>query len=95
MVIRARKDPENWERESDWGLGSGFFREDGFFFREDVSLCKTDIQAKTKGEEDRSRGRTVDVRKAGTWQPLLQCLDLDTSLLQQQNTEKLYGTKTN
>ena len=68
--------------------------EDGLFFREDVSLCKTGIQAKTKLEEDRSREKS-DVRQAGTWHPLLQCLHLDTSLLQQEITEKLYGTETN
>ena len=42
--------------------------EDGLFFREDVSLCKTGIQAKTKREEDRSREKS-DVRQAGTWAP--------------------------
>ena len=73
------------------GVGSGFFREDG----QRKCLCKTDIQAKTKHQEERSRERTVDVRQAGTWHPLLQCLYLDTALFQQQNTEKLFGTKTN
>ena len=33
--------------------------------------------------------------QAGTWDPLLQCLHLDTPLLEQQNTQKLYGTKNN
>ena len=36
------------------------------------------------------------LRQAGTWDPLLQCcLHLDTPLLEQQNTKKLYGTKNN
>ena len=33
------------------------------------------------------------LRLAGTWDPLLQCLYLDTPVLEQQNTEKLYGTE--
>ena len=33
--------------------------------------------------------------EAGTWDPTLQCLHLDSPLLQQQNTKKLYGTKNN
>ena len=33
--------------------------------------------------------------KLGTWNPLLQNLHLDPSLLQMQNTKKLYGTKNN
>ena len=36
-----------------------------------------------------------EVRQAGTWDPLLQCLHLDKGLLEQQNTKKLYGTKNN
>ena len=44
------------------------------------------------------------MRQAGTWDPLLgpetfaavlQCLHLDTPLVKQQNTKKLYGTKNN
>ena len=36
------------------------------------------------------------LRQAGTWDPLLQCcLHLDTPLLEQQNTKKLYGAKNN
>ena len=35
------------------------------------------------------------MRQAGTWDPLLQCLHLDTPLLKQENTKKLYGTKNN
>ena len=35
------------------------------------------------------------MRQAWDRDPLLQCLYLDTPLLQQQNTEKLYGTKNN
>ena len=35
------------------------------------------------------------VRQAWDWDPLLQCLYLDTPLLQQQNTKKLHGTKNN
>ena len=30
-----------------------------------------------------------DVRQAGTWDPLLQCLHLDKHLLEEQNTKKL------
>ena len=37
----------------------------------------------------------MNLSQAGTWDPLLQCLHLDTPLLQQQNTKKLYGTKNN
>ena len=33
--------------------------------------------------------------QTGTWDPLLQCLHLDTPLLEQQDTKKLYGTKNN
>ena len=37
----------------------------------------------------------LGLRQAGTWDPLLQCLHLDTRLLGQQNTKKLQGTKNN
>lgn len=37
----------------------------------------------------------VEMRQAGTWDPLLQYLNLDEHLLVQQNTKKLYGTKNN
>ena len=36
---------------------------------------------------------TNRLRRAGTWDPLLRYLHLDTRLLKQQNTKKLYGTK--
>ena len=35
------------------------------------------------------------LRQVGTWDPLLQCLSLDTPLLEQQNTKKRYRTKNN
>ena len=35
------------------------------------------------------------LRQAWTWDLLLQCMRLDTPLLQQQNTKKLYGIKNN
>ena len=35
----------------------------------------------------------LGLRQAGTWNPFLQCLHLDTPLLQQQNIKKLYWTK--
>ena len=35
------------------------------------------------------------MRQAGTWDPWLQSLHLNTRLLQQQNTKKLHGTKNN
>ena len=35
------------------------------------------------------------LRQAEAWDPLLQCLLLDTPLLKQRNTEKLHGTKNN
>ena len=38
---------------------------------------------------------TTKMRQAGTWDPLLQGLHRDTPLLQQWNTKKLQGTKTN
>ena len=38
---------------------------------------------------------TTKMRQAGTWDLLLQGLHLDTPLLQQWNTKKLQGTKTN
>ena len=37
----------------------------------------------------------LGLRQAGTWNPLLRCLHLDTPLLQQQNIKKLPGTKNN
>lgn len=37
----------------------------------------------------------IVLRQAGTWDPLLQYLNLDEHLLVQQNTKKLYGTKNN
>ena len=37
----------------------------------------------------------VRMSQAGTWGPLLQCLHLDTPLLQQQNTKRLKETKNN
>ena len=33
--------------------------------------------------------------QTGTWDPLLQCLRLDTPLLGKQDTKKPYGTKNN
>ena len=38
---------------------------------------------------------TTKMRQAGTWDPLLQGLHWDTPLLQQWNTKKLQGAKTN
>ena len=38
---------------------------------------------------------TTKMRQAGTWDPVLQGLHLDTPLLQQWNTKKFQGTKTN
>ena len=37
----------------------------------------------------------VVLGQSGTWDPLLQCLHLDTPLLEQQDTKKLFGTKNN
>lgn len=37
----------------------------------------------------------MTVRRAGTWDPWLQRLHLDSRLLQQQSTKKLSGTKNN
>ena len=38
-------------------------------------------------------GEILELRQAGTWNPLLRCLHMDKRLLKQQNTKKLYGTK--
>ena len=40
-------------------------------------------------------GPPTPLRQVGTWDPLLQCLSLDTPLLEQQNIRKLYRTKNN
>ena len=37
----------------------------------------------------------LGLRQAGTWNPLLLCLHLDTTLLQLQNIQKLHGIKNN
>ena len=37
----------------------------------------------------------MGLRQAGTWDPLLQCLHLDTPLCKQQNRKKQYGTENN
>ena len=46
-------------------------------------------------EDSPTSGTPTPLRQVGTWDPLLQCLSLDTPLLEQQNTKKPYRTKNN
>ena len=46
-------------------------------------------------EDSPTSGTPTPLRQVGTWDPLLQCLSLDTPLLEQRNTKKPYRTKNN
>ena len=56
---------------------------------------RTPKQESKKDSEFPVNLRLLLLRKAGTWDPSPQCLQLDKLLLQQQNTKKLFGTKNN
>lgn len=67
----------------------------GDLWETQLLCCPQELNFKA-GKSSRSEweGRGV-TRQAGTWDPWLQSLHLDTSLLQQENTKKLHGTKNN
>ena len=58
--------------------------------------CPQELNLKAaKSSRSEGEGKELFVRQAGTWDPWLQSLHLNTRLLQQQNTKKLHGTKNN